>query len=278
MKWRPFHIDLPQARLALLEAGEGSNVLLCLHGYEQRKELFLPLFEQIPTGWQIVLLDLPLYGQTQWYDYQQTMTADFLADFWAAFAERYAGSRLHLFGFSMGGKVALSLQSSVRRGALSVSLMAPDGIRSNFWHRVISSPLGLRLNDWLDRHPQWVLTPSTCLRKLRLLDPLSYRVVKLSYETEAGRERKSRQLRLYAPLNVDFAALKAQKQTRWLLIWGKSDKILDASLAQDFLKILPQTQLHILDGGHMLIQEKRQKLTIILHAVLAELATIDLES
>lgn len=277
MRWQPFHIELPQARLALLEAGEGPDVLLCLHGYEQRKELFLPLFEQIPPGWRVVLLDLPLYGQTQWHDYEQAMTADFLADFWAAFAERYAGSRLHLFGFSMGGKVALSLQSSVRRGAVSMSLMAPDGIRSNFWHRLIRTPLGLRLNDWLDRHPQWILTPSAYLHKLKLLDSLSYRVVKLSYQTDAARERKSRQLRLYAPLKVDFAKLKAQKQTRWFLVWGKNDKILRSSLAQVFLRLLPKTQLYIIEGGHMLIQEKRQELSIFLHATLAKLATINID-
>jgi len=273
MKWQAFHIELAAARFALLEAGEGSNVLICFHGYEQSKKLFQPLFETIPSGWRIVLVDLPLYGETDWYDYEQEITEEVLQAFWAACGERYAGACLHLFGFSMGGKVALALQSSVRRGAASLILMAPDGIKSNFWHRLIRTSWGLKLNHWLDQHPQWILRPSKWFYQLRLLDSFSYRVVKMSYETAAARERKSRQLKLYSKLSVDFPKLKAQKNTKWQLIWGKHDKILGAALAQDFQQIIPQVGLHLLEGGHMLINEKRKELTNLIQEIMNSLST-----
>ncbi|MEM6346101.1 MAG: alpha/beta hydrolase [Bacteroidota bacterium] len=273
MKWQAFHIDLPEARFALLEAGDGPNVLICFHGYEQSKALFVPLFEKIPMGWRIVLVDLPLYGETLWHDYEQGISDQLLRAFWAACGERYPEAKRHLFGFSMGGKFALSLQSSVRRGAESLILMAPDGIKSNFWHRVILSPGGLSLNRWLDAHPNWILKPAKWLYLLKLLDPLSYRVVRLSYETASARERKSRQLMIYRALKVDYPRLSAQNDTKWHLIWGKKDKILRVGLSQKFQKLLPQVKLHILEGGHMLIHEKRIEVADLLRQIMHSLST-----
>ncbi|MEL6845929.1 MAG: alpha/beta hydrolase, partial [Bacteroidota bacterium] len=175
MNWQSFHIDLPMARIAAIEAGDGPNVLLCLHGYEQRKDLFKPLFEPLLEGWRFVAIDLPLYGETEWFERDRPLDEAFLEALWSGFAERYAGSRLHLLGFSMGGKVALSLQSSVRRRAESLILLAPDSDQSNFWHWLIRTPLGLHLNAWLDRNPQWVLRPASWLFKIGLLDKLSYK-------------------------------------------------------------------------------------------------------
>ena len=273
MKWHPFHIDLAEARFALLEAGEGPNVLICFHGYEQSKNLFLPLFEQIPDAWRIVVVDLPVYGETVWHDEEAVISDQVLQAFWAACGERYAEAKLHLFGFSMGGKFALSLQSSVRRGAESVILMAPDGIKSNFWHRVILSPWGLKINRWLDAHPQWILKPAKWVYTLKLIDPLSYRVVKLSYETAAARERKTRQLMIYRALKVDYPKLSAQKGIDWHLIWGKSDKILRVGLSQKFQRLMPQVKLHLMEGWHMLIHEKRKEVTDLLRQIMHSLST-----
>ena len=98
-------------------------------------------------------------------------------------------------------------------------------------------------------------------------------MVRLSYETAAARERKTRQLMIYRALKVDYPKLRAQKEINWHLIWGKSDKILRVGLSQKFQRLMPQVKLHIMDGGHMLINEKRKEVAELLGKIMHSLST-----
>jgi pimeloyl-ACP methyl ester carboxylesterase len=262
MNWQPFYFSFPEARLALQEKGQGNHVLLCLHGYRQAKEMFHAFFEKVPEGWKIVLMDLPLSGETEWLDPRRGITQGFLKRFWQKLRERYPEGRFHLLGFSMGGWVAMALQLTVEPIAESIFLLAPDGIRSNFWYRVAQTPVGRGMIEWALKNHRFIMQMNERLyslnRKNQILEPYEYRFIKRNFSQESLRKLLHQQLTLYAPLRFSRRKLvqKARNQdAEWHLIWGKGDQILPSEIAFRLKIKAPSVKVHLIEAGHLLLSD-----------------------
>ena len=46
-----------------------------------------------------------------------------------------------------------------------------------------------------------------------------------------------------------------KRQPRTLIVWGQNDPFFIVAGAQAFLRDLPQAELHLIDGGHFLLEE-----------------------
>jgi pimeloyl-ACP methyl ester carboxylesterase len=48
------------------------------------------------------------------------------------------------------------------------------------------------------------------------------------------------------------------KQPRTLIVWGQNDPFFTVAGAKAFLNDLPNAELHLIDGGHFLLEEHSQ--------------------
>ncbi len=258
MNWKAFHIDFPEGRFAFQEKGAGNQLLLCLHGYRQRKEMFHPLFGTVPSGWKIILMDLPLFGETTWHNPKAGISPAFLRQLWQALLQRFPQGQWHVLGFSMGGKIAMALQLAAPRPAAVVILLAPDGIRPNPWHRFVSSRPGQYFLHRLNQHSAFVLSLSQWLYDRKWLSTFSYRFAQRNFASAELRELLETQIRLYAPLHFRLASLvqhSRQYPTQWHILWGEQDRVIPWQTALVFQKRLPETQLHLIPAGHMILDQ-----------------------
>ena len=267
MNWHSYSIELPEGRIALQEKGKGKQILLCLHGYRQSKRMFHPFFAEMPEGWRVVVMDLPLFGETEWFDPAKGIEYEFLQRFWNKLREHYPEAKFHLLGFSMGGWVAMALQRVASPSVGTIFLLAPDGIRSQFWHRFVRTNLGGWLLIRTLNRPQWVLQVSEWLYNRQWLDAFSYRFVQRNFTDESLRQLLLMQLKLYAPLRFSWSQLIEQAREPakvWHLIWGKHDQVLPWQTALRFTDQVPNAKLHLVEAGHMLLAQNPEAVRRVL--------------
>ena len=59
-------LDFSASRLRLLRFGSGERLLIALHGFGDKAELFAPPAKALGTEYTVIAFDLPFHGETEW--------------------------------------------------------------------------------------------------------------------------------------------------------------------------------------------------------------------
>jgi len=211
-------------------------VVLLIHGSPMAaSHVFPELIENLPDSWRILSPDLPGFGtSTQKVpDYSIKAHADYLLQF----MDRLDIERAHLVAYRMGGGVAIHLAAEAPERVVSVILLSSIGVQelellgdyhlNRALHGTQLTLLwllqeGVPHFGWLDRFP------------------LNTNYARNFYETD---QRPLRRL------------LRQIEQPT--LIWhGASDTLVPAVAAKEHYRLVPQSQLRLLDGGHLVMFER----------------------
>jgi len=244
--------------IALRRFGEGPTVTLCLHGFLEDGDSFAALAEALP-GHCLLAPDMPFHGQSSWST-ANPLSPDTLIDALLQCPELQQGP-FGLLGYSMGGKVALSIFQRIPDRISHLLLVAPDGLRP--------SPVDLFFtHTWLgDRilwcsltNPGWLYPLLTLLRQCKMMNESQHRFV-LSYLQDVPmRERVYRiwtTLRYFQPSPRQVQALIRQYPIPVRLIFGRYDRLCPVALGQRFLQpIAGQVELQVFETGHLLLRDK----------------------
>lgn len=269
--WESFQLSFEEADIGLQTKGDGPQVLVCLHGYLQDRHLFEPLFENVPSGWRIILVDLPCFGESVWKS-NTPMTQDFIQKFWQSIQARFKGDVWHLLGFSMGGKISMAIQTLENPQTQKVILIAPDGIRSNPWHRFAAETLpGKWVLKLIFRRPVPFLKLADIIYRKRWIDRMRHRVFMANFASLKNRQWFSEYLRIYGGIRLDIKNLAKNpysRLTRWYVIWGRHDEVLSPKNVKRFRRYFPGTRIDIIEGKHLLIDHHAPEVRKILEQIL----------
>lgn len=254
--------------------GEGNHLLLCLHGYGNQLDLFRGFLNDPPPGYRVVSLDLPLFGKSILN--QNTSKIEpldletLLQSIQASFPDL---ERISLLGFSLGSKVILSMVPVIPLPLEQVVLVSPDGLRIHPLYRFcIYNPLGRGLFKAVLRWPSGFLFVLRMLYHLKIADAFKYQFVKRQFEQPEQRKLLERVWLGYAALRPKINALATHSTTtatNWHLIWGKKDTILPVSLSERFMQEVPGAKLHLVDGGHRLLNKPGNSVEQLIRSLLS---------
>jgi pimeloyl-ACP methyl ester carboxylesterase len=251
--------------------GHGERLLLCLHGYGQTRNLFVPLLASVPADMRVVMLDLPFFGESDWSEEMPVLPTDW-NDFLQQLLERYPSTEVHLLAFSMGAKVALGLYQVTSVPIRNVILISPDGLRIHPLYRFcIYNPVGRTLFYTVLRWPGLFLFILRTLYKLHITDPFKYRFVSRQFDTREKRALLRRVWRGHSQIRPDIARIAARSQetgTVWHIIWGEGDNILPMNRCKDFIQSVKGAKLHVVEGGHFLLNPPREEVKSLLNIIL----------
>jgi pimeloyl-ACP methyl ester carboxylesterase len=271
---------LQDSRISYYRWGSGPRFLLCFHGYGESASGFSFLEEVMGAPFTILAIDLPFHGETDWNEgplttttlitiidqiiAQETGTApagvDALPDGHSA-QTRYPSNNWWLMGYSMGGRVALSLLEQAPGRTERLFLLAPDGLVVNpwYWMATQTSP-GRSLFKWTMYHPEWFFFILRTANKLKMVNPSVYKFVANYVDNRKMRvELYTRWtgLRLFKPR---LAAIKDIIRIRHIpvqLLYGKFDRIIRAERGEQFRKgIEPWCELLVIPAGHQLLKKE----------------------
>lgn len=279
--WSKFVMEFPEGSVAGKAAGNGKQLLLCLHGFGNSRDLFDDLLQELnglisPSveDWTYVSIDLPLFGESHWHDPKVVMKPSFLNKLFEELKARFQAESCVILGFSLGAKLGIGLVQGGEKLPESMILLAPDGLKVHPLYRFcIYNPLGKRLFSWTVRRPGFFLFLIRSLYKLKIADAFKYRFVQRQFARKEDRELLKNVWHIYSGIRPDLSLLKVKsegKRLSWHVIWGKKDTILPVKFGESFCKNIPRSKLYLLEGGHLLIQKNRKEVATLLEKILRD--------
>ena len=254
-----FFIPYKSSQIHCLQWGTGEKPLLCFHGFGENADSFMSLARQLGNTYTIIAIDLPLHGKTVWNEGMRCTTEDIISiidNIPVLYNHRFS-----LAGYSMGGRVALSLYEQIPQRIQQLILLAPDGLKINFWYWLATQTvLGNRLFKYFMKKPGIFFTVTKVLKSTGMINMGVYNYV------HQYLNQKDKRMQLYTiwttmrklkPAAQNIKGLIQKNNTPALLIYGRYDRVIHHTTGSHFKKGMePFCTLHILPCGHRILHEK----------------------
>ncbi len=239
-----------------LEVGEGETLMLC-HGLFGALSNFSDLIEKFRHTHKVVVPILPLFD----LDILHT-TVSGLEKHIAAFIEHKNYNNIHLLGNSLGGHVALVYILKHPERVKSLTLTGSSGLFENAMGD--SYPKRGDYEYIKNKTAQTFYDPAVATPEL----------VDEVFEITKNRIKVIKIISLAkSAIRHNLGEELNQIQQPTLLIWGKNDIVTPPFVAEEFKKLIPNSQLHFIDKcGHAPMMEVPVEFNSILEKFLGSLS------
>lgn len=233
--------------------------MVCFHGYGETAGSFEFLGRYAGNEYSIYAIDLPFHGYTKWNEGLIFTPHDLETIIFSIIENKE--NKWTLMGFSLGGRIALSLYQSIPERFSRMILLAPDGLKVNFWYWLATqTKAGNRFFHFTMKHPGWFFGLLRVFDKLRLVNKSIFKFVNYYIGEKTVRDELYKRwtaLRKLQPHIKKIKALVIKHKTIVQLVYGRHDRIILPVVGEKFRKgIENYCSLHILEGGHQVLHEK----------------------
>lgn len=260
------HLQYKKSIISYCISGNGPQPVICFHGYSEDSGMFSFLEKYAGLEFTFYTLDLPFHGKTEWKeglvftpdDLRQIVST--ILDLGHSESETLSQKPI-LLGFSLGGRMALSLYENIPEGVGKIVLLAPDGLKINFWYWLSTQTwAGQKLFHFTMKHPGWFFGFLKLINKLRFVNASVFKFVKYYIDNTGVRQllyNRWISLRKIKPdLKVIRTLVKTNK-TSVRLVYGEHDRIILPVVGKKFKKGIEEyCSLKIIQSGHQVLHEK----------------------
>jgi pimeloyl-ACP methyl ester carboxylesterase len=247
-------------------SGRGPETLICFHGYAEEAGVFDFLARYAGHLFTIYSIDLPFHGKTDWKE-GLLFTPDDLLNIVNGILTRddkgyLASSAAYmLLGFSLGGRMALSLYEAKPEAVKKLVLLAPDGLKINFWYWLATQTwAGNKLFAVTMKRPGWFFWLLKLMNKFGLINASIFKFVNYYIGNKEVRDLlyvRWTALRKVKPRLRTCKSFIRERNTPVRLVYGKHDRIILSSVGEKFRKgIEQQCTLSVIPSGHQVLHEK----------------------
>jgi len=242
--------------------GHGPRVLLAFHGFGQNADIWEQLHESLLPHFTVYAFDHFHHGQSTYppgLKKDTPLQPEFYTALFSAFLQSNHINRYWLAGYSLGGKTALFLLSTLVQKPEGILLFAPDGIIESGWYRFVSRS---KTGEWLYRNTMkrsGLFFPALkSMQKAGLLDRSLYKFVSGNLSSVEKRQLVLDTWRSYAFIRgatpetyrmIREGGIKAH------IFTGIHDRVLHKNIGARFAQQSGGTH-HALKAGHDLIRHK----------------------
>jgi pimeloyl-ACP methyl ester carboxylesterase len=246
------YVNLENRRLHYLKMGTGKRLALAFPGYANTASLFLPFEAYLGKEFTLLSFDLPHHGKSEW-DEDKLHKKD-LAVLMQQLIEEYKVEKVSLVGYSMGGRVCLTLTELVPEKVDNVLLIASDGLVFNpFYYFVTRTAIGKRMFNNFLVNPKQYLKLITWLKERKVLDSSRYKFFMYYLESENDRSFLLKVWPAMSHITPERRKLSAAIKRFNIPVFvfmGAYDKIIPVLHAKRFKGDIPSVHLHVLEKGH----------------------------
>jgi len=233
--------------------GNGKKKFIAFHGFGQDGNVFLPLLSN-NNDVTIYSFDLPYHGNTIIHDPFIAITYEDIQDVVQQLMKRTSIDKFSLLGFSIGAKLLFPILTKFQTNINEVWLLAPDGIKKNFWYGVATeSHPGRFLFRLILNYPTVLKRAGHLLQSIGLVDQKTLLFAIKSIDTQKKRDQVYHTWtylrKLKFNLNVLVGILNAEKIPVYFVI-GTADQVIDKSSITLFHQKLINSTVIELSSGH----------------------------
>lgn len=239
--------------------GSGPEWLICFHGFGEEGKSFEILESHLGKAYTIIAIDFPFHGETVWNE-GLLMTADDLLNVIGIATETDPVKiKFSILAYSLGGRIALHLLQIIPSQIKGVVLLAPDGLRLNFWYWLgTQTYAGNKLFSYTMKHPGWFFFLVDICGKIKLLNKSIIKFVHYYLDDKEVRlllYKRWTTMRKFKPALQTVRSNIALYKTPVRFVFGNYDRIILAKRSSQFENI-PSVNIIVLQAGHQLLKEK----------------------
>jgi pimeloyl-ACP methyl ester carboxylesterase len=244
----------PAGKLAYRSFGSGSEVWIFFHGYGQSHQDLLD-FEKLRTSTQrFIFVDLIYHGLSSWNSSEKALKKEEWKAILLALLQQEAIDTFHLVGYSMGGKFALLSYELLPEQIRSLSLLAPDGIKTGLWYSISNYPNSIQpLFKQVVFRPQRFFTLVDGLKTTGFLQKSLVKFVKTQLETRSKRAQAYLVWKVLGGINLQLGTIIRQLRQHPIpvtVFLGEFDRMVSPKNLERFTSKVPQLSLIQLPVGH----------------------------
>jgi pimeloyl-ACP methyl ester carboxylesterase len=244
--------------------GNGPAAAICFHGYGESALNFSFLGKYLDNQYTFYCIDLPFHGKTEWnegLDFSMYDLDEIVSHILIKHQPGKTGSKLTLFGYSLGGRAALCYLQIHPAQIDKIVLLAPDGLKVNGWYWLATQTwLGNQLFSLTMKKPGWFFGLLRLLNKLRLVNSSIFKFVNYYIGDEKVRQLLYKRWTTLRKLKPDLKKIKEKIRNYNIparLIYGKHDRIILSIVGENFRKgIETHCIIYIIHSGHQVLHEK----------------------
>ncbi len=257
-------------------------VILLLHGFPTSSHMFRHLMEHLSGKYRVVAPDYPGFGLSscpspQAFDY----TFDHLAEVMEQFVEGLGLTRYSLYVQDYGGPVGFRLASRrperVRALLIQNANAYPEGLSpavQQMW-QLEAAGGAAAIRPIVDHMLTLEGIKENYIHNAEMAESVSPDAYLLDHyfmERPGVREIQATLLGNYKtnfPLYESWHAYFRQHQPPALVMWGKQDPVFIVPGAEAYRRDLPAAEVHVLDGGHFLLEQQHRAVTKLIDSFLS---------
>ena len=247
-------ISTPEGQIHYQTTGQGRETYLIFHGFGQNISYMLALEHWRTEDKKFIFIDFFYHGKSRWKNSMRKLTLDTWRKFIESLQRKENFEDFHLIGYSMGGKISLLTFEIFSNQVKSMTLLAPDGIKTGLWYSMSSYPTFVH-----DIFKQVVFKPNRFfglvngLQSVGLLEKSLNKFVQNQLGTRSQRAQAYLIWKIFSHLQPDLGLIirlaRNQKLPIWLFV-GKYDKMVTEANLRHFATKIPSLQTHVLPVGH----------------------------
>lgn len=254
------------------QAGSAEKpTLLLLHGFPSSSHMFRNLIDHLSDSFYLIAPDYPGFGQSSAPDTNEFQyTFHNLSVIIESFIDKLQLKNIHFYVQDYGGPIGFRI--ALRRPELVQSFIVQNANAYLDGLGEALAPLAAYIeSDSAEAEKgarfflEYEATKWTYLdgaSEPEKISPDSYAVDQF-YLNRAGNDKI--QLALFRDygsnigLYPEFQHYFKTSKPKMLIIWGKNDKMFIEAGGRAYAKDLPDAAIHLLDGGHFLLEEQHDK-------------------
>jgi pimeloyl-ACP methyl ester carboxylesterase len=246
-----------------LKSGNGKKLLIAFHGYGNDASMFVPISSFLEKDFTIVAVNFPYHGETEWKS-TSPFSIDDVHKLLQHLMRGQSVERISLLGYSMGGRVCLSIVENMPKLVEQCILVASDGLVFNsFYFFATHSSLGMFLLKRFVIYPNNYIQFFKWLRKRKWMDAARYKFVMNFVDSRTERELLLKVwpvMSMFIPNRKIIQNALAKYNIELIVFSGAYDRIIPLRHAQQFKRTVTSCELMTLEKGHRIFDSETWKI------------------
>jgi pimeloyl-ACP methyl ester carboxylesterase len=240
------------------KSGSGPHLTVCFHGFGEFAKTFDHLATEL-SNHTIIAIDLPFHGETSWRE-ESELSINGLLEI-IRLCPEIGNNPFGLMGYSMGGRVVLTLFETVPEKINYIVLIAPDGLKANPWYLFATQTfVGKNVFRYTMKNPAWFNSLLTAGKKLGMVNESIMKFVHRYIDDTDMRKKVYlvwTTMRKFTPRLSEVKSSIRKNNTPVYLIFGKYDRIIVPEFGETFVKNMEQwCRMEILEAGHQVLHPR----------------------
>jgi pimeloyl-ACP methyl ester carboxylesterase len=211
-------------------------------------------------------IDLPFHGKTKWNE-GLVFTPEDLKEITLSVLSTAkpplptSQTQLTLLGYSLGGRMALSLYEQMPACVNKIVLLAPDGLKVNGWYWLATQTwAGNKLFALTMQKPGWFLGLLHVVNRFSLINASIYKFVKYYIGDAVVRQQLYQIWTALRKIKPSIKVIKKEitiRHTSVRLLFGRHDRIILYSNGEKFRKSIENDcTIKVINAGHAVLAER----------------------